>query len=277
MTGAGPTTPAIETMNVPGDPRLALDACGTGALVVFLHGIGGDRSHWRDQLPVFGRRFRAIAWDARGYGDSGDYDGPLATEDFSRDLARVLDHLGAAKAHLVGLSMGGRIALDFYALFPGRVASLVLCDTHAAFLNLAQVDQNRFRERHRLIESGVATPADLAMEGVDRLLAPNASAAVRKRVADAMAAQRPRSYVKVLAAILVFNRSAVLAKIRVPTLLVVGKHDPLTPPSLMRAMAERIAGAKLEIIEGAGHVSNVEQPEAFNQIVLSFLSALPGP
>ena len=115
-----------KTELVPPAPRIAVDHMGEGKLVVFMHGIGGNRTNWHDQLPELGRHFRAASWDARGYGMSDDYEGPLDFHDFARDLNRVLDHFGARKAHLVGLSMGGLIAMDFNALFPERVATLTM-------------------------------------------------------------------------------------------------------------------------------------------------------
>ena len=121
----------FETVFIAGSPRLACDVAGSGELVVLLHGIGGQRQNWHDQLLVFADDFQVTAWDARGYGDSEDYEGPLDFADFSADLARLLDHFGAARAHIVGLSMGGRIAQDFYEREPQRVASLVLCNTFA--------------------------------------------------------------------------------------------------------------------------------------------------
>src|SRR5260370_26636671 len=107
-----------KTDYIPGPPRIAVDRCGAGPLVIFMHGIGGNRSNWHDQLPEFGSHFHAVAWDGRGYGASDDYEGPLDFSDFGRDLARLLTHFGAARAHGVGLSMGGVIASDFYAPSP---------------------------------------------------------------------------------------------------------------------------------------------------------------
>ena len=101
---------------IPGPVRLAVDRKGEGPLLVLLHGIGGNRTNWRDQMPVFSRHFTTVAWDARGYGLSDDYAGDLDFKDFARDLGRVLDHYGAQKAHLLGLSMGGRIIQDFYEM-----------------------------------------------------------------------------------------------------------------------------------------------------------------
>lgn len=123
----------MKTVLVGPAPRIALSVAGSGPLVVLLHGIGGHRRHWDDQLAAFGAHFTAAAWDARGYGDSDDYDGALAFSDFSADLLRVLDFFGAARAHLVGLSLGGRIARDFALRHPERVATLVLANTTAGF------------------------------------------------------------------------------------------------------------------------------------------------
>jgi len=125
-------------------PRLAVDRTGEGPLVVFLHGIGGNRTNWRDQVGAFTAHYTAAAWDARGYGASDDYAGPLAFDDFAADLRRVLDHYGVRRAHLVGLSMGGRIAMRFYFLHPPRVATLTLCDTHRGFASLTAEQRTEY-------------------------------------------------------------------------------------------------------------------------------------
>ena len=146
-------------------PRIACDHLGAGALVLFLHGIGGNRTNWTRQLHSVGEHFHAVAWDARGYGDSDDYDGPLDFGDFSDDLLRVLAHFGAATAHLVGLSLGGRIALDFYERHPDRVASLVLCDTFPGFeASFSPEARDEFiRSRREPLLRGVS-PREMAPE-----------------------------------------------------------------------------------------------------------------
>jgi 3-oxoadipate enol-lactonase len=133
-----------KTELVPPAPRIAVDHMGEGKLVICMHGIGGNRTNWHDQLPEFGRHFHAASWDARGYGMSDDYEGPLDFHDFARDLVRVLDHFGARKAHLVGLSMGGLIAMDFNALFPERVATLTICDSLPGFNHISPEQSREF-------------------------------------------------------------------------------------------------------------------------------------
>ena len=102
------------TRHTPDPVSIAYDIVGSGPLLVFLHGIGGNRTNWTAQLEFFGSRFCAVAWDARGYGDSHDSPQTLRFGDYADDLSRLLDHLRAERAHLVGLSMGGMILQDFY-------------------------------------------------------------------------------------------------------------------------------------------------------------------
>ncbi|MBT5048441.1 MAG: alpha/beta hydrolase [Rhodospirillaceae bacterium] len=265
-----------DTIFVDGSPRIALDVMGEGPLVVFLHGIGGNKLNWHQQLPAFAGEFTAAAWDARGYGQSEDYDGDLDFSDFSHDLARVLDHFGAAKAHLCGLSMGGRVAQDFYALYPERVATLVLCDTFAGD-DSGDTRSGRSQTIEEFVESRIrpfldgADPAELARQRGGRLMAPDASADARQRAIDAASQLHVDSYIKTVRASAAFSRVENLKNIDVPTLLVFGEVDPLTPPHVGEYMRERIKGSVLEIIEKAGHMTNLEKPDAFNDVVLPFL------
>jgi 3-oxoadipate enol-lactonase len=257
------------TLRIEPSPRLALDVAGEGPLLVFLHGIGGNRGNWCDQLPVFAEHFTAAAWDARGYGASDDYEGALHFGDFSADLLRVLDHFRAERAHLCGLSMGGRIAMDFHDRHPERVASLTLCDTQPG---LAQMSPEKRREFIRLRQEPLRagkSPAEMA-PGVAKTLVPGAY----QRLIDSMAALHKDSYLKTIEGSFLYERVPALDKIRVPTHVVVGADDTLTPPDLARTMAARIAGARLTVIPDAGHLANLDQPERFNAVVLDFLCAL---
>ena len=264
------------TAFVEGAPRIAMDVMGEGPLLVLLHGIGGNRSNWQFQLPAFAGDFTAAAWDARGYGLSDDYDSDLDFNDFSHDLARLLDHFGAAKAHLCGLSMGGRVAQDFYALYPERVATLVLCDTFAGD-DTSDTRSGRSQTIEEFVQSRIqpfldgASPAEVAQGRGGRLMAPGASAETRQLATDATAQLHVESYIKTVRASAAFSRVDNLVNIDVPTLLLFGDVDPLTPPSVGEYMQERIAGSQLVILENAGHMTNLEQPDAFNSAVLAFL------
>jgi len=260
-----------KTEHVAGPPRIAIDHLGRGPLVVFMHGIGGNRTNWHDQLPIFGEQFHAAAWDARGYGASDDYDGPLDFADFRRDLLRVLDYLHSAKAHLVGLSMGGLIAFDFHATHPERVATLTICDSMPGMTGLSEEGRREFiRLRQEPLLNG-KEPRDIAPIVAKTLVGKSAQPGSFERLVASMLALHKQSYLKTIVATTNYARKLELENVRVPTHVVVGDEDTLTPPALSRAMAARIPGARLSFIKGAGHLSNLEQPEAFNAAVLAFL------
>ena len=263
----------ISTVFVEGTPRLALDRAGSGPLVFFMHGIGGNRTNWTSQIESLRGSFHAVAWDARGYGDSDDYEGPLDFGDFARDALRVLDHFEVETAHFVGLSMGGRIAQDFCAHYPERVATLVLCDTMSDFRESMTPEKRAefIRLRQAPLKAG-KEPRDIADALVDSLIGPGADESARRRLWDSIAALHKDSYLKTIEASLSFDRSAEIDRISVPTLLLYGEHDRLTPPSIGEALHQRIAGSEFAVIESAGHLSNIERPKAFNAALLAFLS-----
>ena len=263
----------IKTDYVAGPPRLAYAHAGQGELVVFLHGIGGNRTNWHEQLLAFAEAgYHALAWDARGYGLSDDYAGALDFADFAHDLARLLDHLGVAKAHLVGLSMGGRILQDFYPRYPDRVSTLVLCDTFPGF-DASFTDKQRenfVRLRKQPLLEG-KEPKDIAPVVAKTLIGPNASDAHFQRLVESMEMLHKESYIKTVEATTYYDRVADLENIIAPTLLVFGSEDKLTPVKIGERMQQAIPNAQLEVIEGAGHLVNIECPEEFNRIVLQFL------
>lgn len=242
-------------------PRLALSVGGSGPLVLFLHGIGGNRRNWDGQIAFFSQWYTAAAWDARGYGDSEDYAGPLELAVFTSDLLRVLEHFTVEKAHLVGLSMGGRIARNFALAHPGRLKSLVLANTSPGFGALSAEQVQKFVDDRRTLD-----PATQAR----RLLGPNPPQAAYERLVAGLSAVHRESYLKTIEASVAQDRAAPLEDIRVPTLVIGGTDDPLYSIELARSMARRIPGARLAELP-CGHLSNLEQPELFNRTVLEFL------
>ncbi len=237
---------------------------GAGELVLFLHGIRGNRRNWAGQLAFFSRRFQAAAWDVRGYGDSDDYDGPLQFDlHLTGDVLRVAEHFKAAKLHLVGLSMGGRIARNFALRYPERLHSLTLISSTPGFDALSAEGVKRFVNERRS-----STPQSL-----QHLLGSKASRAAYEELLDSVARIHPASYQKTLEASVAQDRAAPIEKINVPTLVIAGEEDTVYPPELARKMARRIPGAKLVMFELTGHLANLEQPERFNQVVLEFLTS----
>jgi 3-oxoadipate enol-lactonase len=254
-------------------PRIAVEHGGSGPLVLLIHGIGGNRTNWRPQMAPFAARFHVAAWDTRGYHDSDDYAGPMDFTDMAGDVVRVLDHFGVARGHLVGASMGGRIALDCALSHPDRIASLTLCNTFAGFESAlspeAQDDYLRVRLKP-LVEDG-KPPVDLAPRVIAALVGPNCPPWVGDEITACMAALRKESYVKAVEASAAFDRSADLGQITAPTLVLTGEHDRQPPPETARALADAIPGAEYVVLADSGHLTNMEQPDAFNAAVLDFL------
>ena len=267
------TVVAINTGQVSGAPRLTYSEAGTGATaLICLHGIGGNRHNWTRQLQSLGAFCRAAAWDARGYGDSDDYPGALAFTDFSDDLLRLLDHLGVERADLCGLSLGGRIALDFYDRHPTRVRSLILVDTFPGFdSSFTQEGRERFvRERRQPLLEG-KTLAEIAPAVARTLVSPAASPAVIQELVGSMCLLHQESYLKTIEAMTMYRPVTDVATVKVPVQIIVGADDKLTPPAISRKMAAAIAGARLLELPATGHLSNLERPTEFNACVRAFL------
>jgi 3-oxoadipate enol-lactonase len=258
-----------------GPPALVADVRGAGPPVVFLHGIGGHRGNWSRQLDALADVATCVAYDARGYGDSEDGDGPPTMADFRADLLRVLDACGAPRAHLVGLSMGGMVALDTALHSPDRVASLVLADTGvgpAQEFSAAELEEFLRLRRAPLLAG--RTPAEIAPAVARSLVSPAAGAAVIAELEASLARLRPGPYLATLEAVTRYAGLTGLERIAAPTLVVVGADDTLTPPARARALAARISGARYAEIPRAGHLSNLEQPAAFCATLRGFLLPL---
>ncbi|HXG17897.1 MAG TPA: alpha/beta fold hydrolase [Methylomirabilota bacterium] len=255
----------------PGPVSLAYESQGSGPLVVFLHGIGGNRTNWYGQLDHFSDKFCAVTWDARGYGASDDPPHALKFSDYADDLAHLLDHLKAERAHLVGLSMGGMILQDFYNRYVKRVATLSLIDTSAGFGAASEEAKRDFLARRlEPLERG-QTPKDIAPGVVQVLASKHASPAVREQLMASLSALRVGPYKQALHAIVATDFRAMLSTIAVPTLVIVGDEDVVTPPAASEFLAKSITGASLVRIPQAGHLTNIEKPQEFNAALRSFL------
>jgi|SRR5579872_503558 len=270
MASAGPMTPAWTTSQIAGEPMLVVDHAGSGELLLMLHGTGGCRSNWHDQLPVFGRHFHAVAWDCRGYGDSGDYEGPWLYTDLCADVLRVLRYFGAQRVHLLGLSLGGRIALDFAIRYPGRLHSLILSDADPGVKTIPAQERAQFMASRKAPLLAGRELRDIAPGVADSLAGPNIAAATRERIIDSMSRCRKGSYLKVIDAY-DFDRTDDLPRVAARTLVLVGEHDRITPPATARLISSAIPGARMVVVPQAGHLSNMENPTSFNRAVLDFL------
>lgn len=242
--------------------------------VVFLHGFPFSRRLWDREVELTAARWRAIAVDLRGHGESSVGDGQYTIEGHVDDLIGLLDHLGIERAVLVGLSMGGYIALRAVERNPERVRALVLADTRSEADDdagrLKRAETIRTVKAHgaevfaRAFLPAVFAPASLTGK-------PEAVELIRATIAGTA----PLSLAGTLLALAArTDTTASLHRIAVPTLVLVGEHDALTPPAAARALQERIPGARLQVIPGAGHLSNLENPAEFQAALLEFLEGL---
>ena len=257
---------------------VAFDDVGRGDALVLVHGHPFDRSMWRPQVEHFSRLgWRVIAPDLRGYGESTVVPGKTTLDVFARDLERLLDHLEVEAAVLAGLSMGGQIVLEFQRLFASRLRGLVLADTSAR-ADSEQGKKAREELADRLLREGMGTYAD---EVLPKMIAPaniEALPQVARYVLAMMHGTSPDG-----AAAALRGRAErpdyvdMLSRIEVPTLVVVGRDDEFTPIAEAQLLHDRIRGSRLVIVDGAGHMPNLERPDEFNAAVESFLASSAAP
>jgi 3-oxoadipate enol-lactonase len=237
---------------------VSYDDAGSGPPIVLLHAFPFDRRMWWSTAAALAGHRRVIAPDLRGFGDSPG-SGPFSIADLADDVAALLDVLGLSRATILGLSMGGYIALAFAARHGRRLDGLVLADTRAG----ADSPEGR-RGRDEGIALLQAKGVDAYLDGLlPRLLAPGAPDATRTST-RALACQSAHALIDALIAMRDRpDRRGELGQIAVPTLVLVGTADGVTPPAEARAMAAAIPGARLIELPDAGHLSNLEAPAAF--------------
>lgn len=238
-----------------------------GTAIVFLHGVGSDKSVWRPQLDHFSRERQAVAFDYPGYGDSSAARDGTTRDDYAAAILAAMDALFIDRAHVCGLSLGGVIAIAMHAAAPGRCASLILADTFAI-----HPDGRAIYERS-VAGSETGSMREFAESRVDFLLAQPADPAVRAEVVETMAWIDPGAYRVGCEAVWLADQRERAAAIDVPALVLCGSEDKATPPGLSRDLAARIPNARLALIERSGHLSNLEQPQAFNAAVDAFIGA----
>jgi 3-oxoadipate enol-lactonase len=258
------------------DGTVSFDDVGNGPAVVLLHAFPLSRLMWRPQLDALQDRHRIVAPDLRGFGGSSGFAATPSVEQLADDAARLLDELKVSRAVVGGLSMGGYVAMAFARRHPDRLRGLILADTKA------EADDEAARaNRDRAIASAApSTGAAFIETMLPRLVGATTLARRPEVVAEVRRIAGAQVAAGIVGALQALrdrpDARPGLDAIAVPTLVVVGSEDVLTPPTVARDLAKRIAGARLEEIEGAGHLANLEQPEQFTAVVRTFLDAVEG-
>ena len=245
---------------------IGYDEAGGGALtpIVFLHGVGSDKSVWHPQLKYFGRTRRTVAFDYPGYGDSDPAPKGTTRDDYASAIISAMHELGIDRAHICGLSLGGVIAVAMHHADAGRCASLILADTFAV-----HPDGRAIYERSVTASENLRA---LAEARVDILLAQPAAPRVRSEVVETMSRIDPAAYCIGAEAVWLADQRDRAERIRVSTLVLVGDQDLVTPPELSDELLDLIPEARMQVIEGAGHIVNLEKADEFNRVVAEFVA-----
>lgn len=247
---------------------------GEGPVVTLSHSLGCNLSMWEEQVKALSRRHRVLAFDTRGHGQSGAPPDRYSLEQMAEDFRGLLAGLGINETHFVGLSMGGMIGQVFALAHPRMVQSLTLCDTTSQYPGDVWP---LWEERIKTVEA----------KGMEPMVEPTLQRwftagfrARRKDVIDRVRAMLlgtpPRGYVGCCHAVPKINETARLGEIRCPALVIVGEEDPATPISMAKTMHASLPAAELAILRSASHLSNMEQPEEFNRVLLRFLDRVTG-
>lgn len=246
----------------------------TANAVVLIHGFPFSHEMWNQQIELLKGDYHVIAYDVRGHGRSGVAEGQYTLEFFVDDLIGLLDHLRVTRAVLCGLSMGGYIALRAVERNPERVEGLILCDTQSA------ADSNEAKIKRAASINAVKTNGVNAYaEGfVKAVFAPTSLITKADKVAMITRLIQSNSSLGICGTLLAMagrtDTTSSLPGIKVPTLILVGENDAVTPPSASQEMHEKIPNSEFHIIANAAHMSNIENPEAFNGYLLNFLANL---
>jgi pimeloyl-ACP methyl ester carboxylesterase len=252
--------------------NLAYARAGDGPPVVLVHGAGDDGRVWQPQLDDLAGEFTVVAWDEPGAGRSSDVPPGFALADYAACLGALIAGLALGPAHVVGLSWGGTVALELYRRRPELVATLVLADTYAGWKGSLPGDE--VRARVAATDRMLAAPGefDPALPGLFAGDPPQRFVPLLRRIAADVRVESLRTQLPVMAEA---DQRDLLPRIAVPTLLIWCELDARSPLGVARQFEQAIPDASLVVLPGAGHMSNLEQPERFTEAVRAFCRAHP--
>jgi pimeloyl-ACP methyl ester carboxylesterase len=254
--------------------KMAYEDVGSGPPIILLHGYPFNRSMWREQVLMLRERYRVITPDLRGHGETAASDSATMDE-MAQDVAALLDELEIRRAIMGGLSMGGYVALAFYRRFGlQRVRALILADTRSQ-ADTPEARRNREEQAGKILKQGMSSIVDDFLKKVLTPATLSEQPEITERVRKMIVNTKPQGAAAALRGMAVRpDQTDFLPEIIAPTLIIVGSEDKLTPPVDAEMMHREIRGSRLELIEGASHLSNLERPIEFNRALKNFLDAL---
>jgi 3-oxoadipate enol-lactonase len=242
---------------------------GEGPWLVFSHSLACDTRMWAPQIAAFSKHYKVLCYDTRGHGASSAPVGPYTLEQLADDTKALFEALGIEDCHWVGLSMGGMIGQTFALKYPGIFETLILADTTSRYPAEALPP---WQTRIELATEAGMEPIVPAM--LERWFTEPfrmSGAPIVNDIAEAIRSTPVAGFIGCCHAIPQINLTQRLHEIECPTLVIVGEHDPGTPPQMAREIHEHMPGSELTILPRAAHLSNAEQPEAFNAAVANFI------
>jgi 3-oxoadipate enol-lactonase len=240
--------------------------------LVLVHSLGTDLRLWDGQTSVFGKEYRVLRYDVRGHGRSSAPKGPYTMDQLGDDLFGLLEHFAVPRAHVVGISLGALTALAVAERNAPQIASIAVCDSRA---DMPAEFAQAIDERNRLIrKEGMAA---IAQPMVERWITPATFAArpeVAEKVRQMVRATSVEGFASCAEAIKANRLLEQLSQIKVPSIFVAADRDAGLPVEVMHWMQQRVPGSRFKVIAGGGHLSNLDQPDAYNDVVLQFLRSL---
>ncbi len=244
---------------------LHYERAGTGPTLLMLHSLGTNSYLWERQFAHWQERFTCIAFDSRGHGRSTQ--GPFTVRQVAADLHAAVTALDLLPVVMIGISMGGPVAARFHEIDPDAVRAIVYADS---FAHMGSEGEARIRHLEETVPA--MTMADYAADYAANTLMPATPQADREALVEAIAGMRTEDYLQAVRSIFTEDVSDCLKQVSVPMLVLVGENDQRTPLSWSREAADLVPGSALVQIPGAGHLSNVDNPDAFNAEVDAFLA-----
>jgi pimeloyl-ACP methyl ester carboxylesterase len=254
-----------------GGLEIAYERVGAGPLVVFVHGAASDSRMWKPQLAGLADELTVVAWDEPGAGRSSDLPEGFELAGFADALAALIETIGLGPAHVAGLSWGGTVALEVYRRHPALVATLIMMDTYAGWKGSLPADEVAARVAGA--RQMLAAPDEQFDPTLPGLFAADPPPEFVPLLAAIAADVRPATLRRQLAIMAETDLSDLLPHIAVPTLLIWGHVDARSPLTVAHQFQEAITDTHLVVIEGAGHMSNLERPEQVNDAVRAFCRA----
>jgi pimeloyl-ACP methyl ester carboxylesterase len=252
--------------------QIAFERKGSGHPLVLLHGALSDSRMWQRQIEYFSKKFTVVAWDAPGCGQSSDPPEDFSLADYADTLNSLINTLNLEKPHVLGLSFGGGLALEYYHRFPEVPKTLLLASAYAGWAGSLPPEEVENRVKNGIQQSELP-PEKVVEKWIPTLFSESVTPDAIHETASVMSEFHPVGMRAMLKAFAKADLRYILPQIKIPSLLIYGDADERSPLNLARELHKNIPASTLVTLPGVGHVANIEAPEIFNREVYRFLKS----